>query len=531
MDFPWLAAMFTQPFLLSRVRSACPDEYVDPDSTVCVNMDPESPTRAPTIFDSAAPTMLSVSCPLFAGDVAIVSFNSDGIDSLTAVALADIVAGVDLYFTDIPWDGDKLVSSGEGLLKFKTTSTIPAGSTWYYPDGGASYGVWSVVSGSFNLAAAGDQILSFCGTPSAPIFLYGMTNNGWLEEGDLVSSLTSFLPESLNVSGAYSTLFSFDNQYYAGSFIGYKEILLLAMTDPSNWIVSDSAFAPLEIDSFTVFESTVAPTAKPSTSPTTMAGTVTKMDFTVTIVVDDVNTDAPTDSASSKALRLTLQDAIPDVSLGDINILAMVEVSGTADTLASYAVKYEVDIVLEDLGYTASDAQTVYLSWISAIDYSVSSGDFSNNLETNADDVNAEPLSVAVVDSSQNVGYSSLNLVTVADSQEGTTHSITLGTRIGYMAFVCSMGFAAFAIIGSFVWGRKKFMERYHPYGYKKKPHVKKSPSSSALSECAKENLGEVTNGRTTFSNRGRKSDGCDSFSSVQHTTVNPMIGAGGDGL
>ena len=57
--------MFTTPYVLESVRSLCPLDYVDPDSTSCMTLDPLEPTVAPTI--SPAPTPDPIACDLIAG--------------------------------------------------------------------------------------------------------------------------------------------------------------------------------------------------------------------------------------------------------------------------------------------------------------------------------------------------------------------------------------------------------------------------------------------------------------------------------
>jgi hypothetical protein len=255
--------MFSRELHLERVRSPCPGDYSGPDAASCETVRPEEPTRAPTAWYTPAPTPDPVPCALLPGDVAIVSFNSDAPDSLTAVALAGVPAGSTLFFSDRPWTGaDMSAGSAEGELTFAVSAAIPAGSTWHYPDGGAAYGAWTQSAGSFNLATAGDQILVYCGSSSTPFFLHGVSNNGWLKGTDTISSTTSFLPDTLNNSRAYATLPSLDNQYYDGPSAGTKAFLLDSVSRAGHWAASDPA--PVDIGNFVVDGTTTAPTVSPN---------------------------------------------------------------------------------------------------------------------------------------------------------------------------------------------------------------------------------------------------------------------------
>lgn len=264
MDFPWLSEMFETPFILNRVRSECPSDYVDPDSTTCDKIEPLSPTVSPTI--SLAPTTTPADCDLMPGDLAIVSFNSDAPDTFTTVALVPIAPGTQLFFTDRPWSGSEFVTSSEGVLLFSATDLIPAGSQFYYPNDEEVLGIWSKVSGSFNLATSGDQILIYCGTAESPNFLYALSNNGWLEDGEVVSSTTSALPDGLVAANATVLLSPVDNQYYNGSGIGTRTSLLDSIAQAANWNGFDSLPVPVIAVEFTVLPDTSYPTTSAAAS-------------------------------------------------------------------------------------------------------------------------------------------------------------------------------------------------------------------------------------------------------------------------
>ena len=185
-------------------------------------------------------------------------------------------------------------------------------------------------------------------------------------------------------------------------------------------------------------------------APATAAATETSMQFTVDIVIDNAESSAADDSASENALRLTLQDALPEVPLSDISELSMRETSSRLpsglSSVSSFSVQYAVDAVLEDLGYSAWQCEDVYSEWVAAVEASVSSGQFSDDLSENADSTGAAPLAGATVSTSQEVVFSNYTLSSVGTAQEGSTHSVTVGTRIGYMVFIFSMVCMSFGL-------------------------------------------------------------------------------------
>ncbi len=130
----------------------------------------------------------STHAALTAGDIAIIGRTNNGTpDTFAFVALTDISAGEEIYFTDNGWsaatslfrspsgtDGD----GNEGLLKWTSTLTIPAGSIIATNTSSASYSfttsglVPGAASGSFaNLAlsTSGDQIYAFQAPSSLPL--------------------------------------------------------------------------------------------------------------------------------------------------------------------------------------------------------------------------------------------------------------------------------------------------------------------------------------------------------------------------
>jgi hypothetical protein len=265
-------------------------------------------------------------------------------------------------------------------------------------------------------------------------------------------------------------------------------------------------------------------------APSPRPGTATELNTIVTIVVDNATLAAPADPASDTALRLSLQDALAGagagagaVPLSGIRIASMVvslssasaAAAGTGtttttaaaapaveDTYTSYSVQHSVTVILEDMGYSASEGGALYASWVAAIDTSVASGEYSGNLAANAESNGAEPLSLATVSETQTVGYSGYVLTVVTVSQEGNTYDVTLGTRIGYLSFIIFMAVVSAFMIWSFFYGRKIFMAKYHPHGFNKQSPVKRKPSGAGPADGSTQY--EVSTGRTTFATNSR---------------------------
>ena len=192
------------------------------------------------------------------------------------------------------------------------------------------------------------------------------------------------------------------------------------------------------------------------------------MTFSISLVVDQVDTDVRTEPEAEISLEMTLHDAVPEISLDNIIIVSMIPVSSdhvesVTSTLASYSILYELSVILEELGYTSDQADEAMSAWEIAIDESVSSGQFSDNLSSNSDSTGAETLTAATVSTSQEVEYSDYAVVTVNDAHEGSTHNITTGTMLGHILFIIFMALVAGSAIVYFIYKVKKFRLKYPP--------------------------------------------------------------------
>lgn len=181
---------------------------------------------------------------LSAGDIAFVGFNSDDPDAFTFIALADISAGTEIYFTDNGWTALGEFRTGEGILKW----TCPVGGlsagdiinttkdgTWI-----VSSGTVSAEGGSFSLSASGDQILAYQVNDPDTTFIAALHYARSTWNDDATSSNESAIPTGLtNFTNAMSFSHK-DNGIFVGSLGGSHSELLLKINNPDNWYKEDN---------------------------------------------------------------------------------------------------------------------------------------------------------------------------------------------------------------------------------------------------------------------------------------------------
>lgn len=204
---------------------------------------------------------------LQAGDVAIIAYNADAIDSFAWVAFRDIPPNTTIHFTNssvsngwFRW-GDHLGRAvAPGPLNWTYTNTLKAGSVVSWIAGTQKcWNVGSLSGGGMTLSADGDQIFAYTGTISSnglgaspwvgdvsnAVLLFGLNfaNNGWDSVNGGVS--TSFIPSGLSVSAQTAVhAGNWDNGYYSGSKTGKVSALLGAISLPANWISSADFIDP-----------------------------------------------------------------------------------------------------------------------------------------------------------------------------------------------------------------------------------------------------------------------------------------------
>lgn len=125
------------------------------------------------------------------GDIAIIAANADGGDDFAFVALIEIAAGAEIYFTDNEWDGSAFNDLNEGELTWTNgASPLRAGSVVVFtnPSSFGSVNVGSYSNSGFDLGSLNDWFYALLSPPatsygSTPTFLAAFATDagsGWL---------------------------------------------------------------------------------------------------------------------------------------------------------------------------------------------------------------------------------------------------------------------------------------------------------------------------------------------------------------
>jgi hypothetical protein len=214
---------------------------------------------------------------LTAGDVALIGWVDNGspTDLFTVVALADLPAGTQIYFTDNGWDsanqmfrntsGPANGTGNEQIVRLDTTATVPAGTILTSYAAGPGYG-WTASgaipganSGSFAalvLAQTGDQIYAFQhDTGQNPLntmtqqHLFALDDTGTFEPA--TSTATGDVPPGL--SFAAHTALTFQHNSSGQNFMafdtlalpgGTKADWLAAIGNSANWTFGAAGVLP-----------------------------------------------------------------------------------------------------------------------------------------------------------------------------------------------------------------------------------------------------------------------------------------------
>jgi RHS repeat-associated protein len=144
------------------------------------------------------------------GDILITGVNSTGTSEFSFMPLVDLSGTTRLVFTDNGWQSSGSLLTGEGTF----TYTVPAGSSIRrgtvvnYKSG--QRGNFSAVTGTFQLATGGDQLLVYQGTSAQPSFVGAIGINSTWTNGS--SPATSALPPGLS-NGISALTVPWDNAY------------------------------------------------------------------------------------------------------------------------------------------------------------------------------------------------------------------------------------------------------------------------------------------------------------------------------
>jgi len=241
----------------------CDDTVITGDTPAPAAPTTQSPAAAAPSNNNKA----SSCSDLAAGDILFVTVNSDNPDTVAMVTLVDLDAaasGIDLYLTDNAYtttDGPFL--DNEGVIRLSVSIHMTAGTVFGYSSSGEEASLlhasdWSSVSGTFALAAAGDNLFLYCLVDDGVTtnFLAGLStsasDNDWVYDADDTS--TSALPSALTSLGALS-LSHMDNYGYGGSVTGSKTQLQTQLLNASNWKGSNTVAAAVPTSPFVVANS------------------------------------------------------------------------------------------------------------------------------------------------------------------------------------------------------------------------------------------------------------------------------------
>jgi len=204
---------------------------------------------------------------LRAGDIAVIAYNTDTIDSFAWVAFRDIPSNTPIHFTNssvsngwFRW-GDHLGRAvSPGPLTWTSTNGLAAGSVVSWIAG--TQKCWSVgilSGGGMALSAEGDQIIAYTGTiannaggvypwlgdAKAAVMLFGLNfaNNGW--DNVTGGGNTSFVPPGLSVA-AHTAVHAgnWDDGYYSGIRTGKVSELLGSVDSLDHWTSSADFIDP-----------------------------------------------------------------------------------------------------------------------------------------------------------------------------------------------------------------------------------------------------------------------------------------------
>jgi len=177
------------------------------------------------------------------GDLAFIAFDADVSDGFAVVALAEIPANANIYFTDNAWTNSPAgLLDSEGALTWATGgSAIPAGTVIRFELGGmtADYGTVSETDAGFDIGVANDGILAFIGNSDddPTTFLAAVGN------GTSAQNCFGTLDGTGLTLGDTALLFGSDwdvAEYVAtrngeDAFADYRALI----TDTSNWMSQD----------------------------------------------------------------------------------------------------------------------------------------------------------------------------------------------------------------------------------------------------------------------------------------------------
>lgn len=222
---------------------------------------------------------------------------------------------------------------------------------------------------------------------------------------------------------------TFNNVYYNGITTGVASELLAQINLESTWKGSVNEYIPT--DSYVILTPypsavpTNAPTSDPTDAPTRLPTGVpaTWMIFESFILVEGVDDLEATQPASTSVLVDTMADVLPYLRKDHISIVSFIPASTNRrflksvwpsqhSTLQSYQARYSTRVVLEELGYTSSQATAAYDMMKADIEEAVGTGQFNLFFDKHSNE--SDILCNASVPRTQSVTFSDYVIADIA---------------------------------------------------------------------------------------------------------------------
>lgn len=222
-----------------------------------------------TLISLALMAVSAQASALTTGDIAFTGFNADK-DYWSLVALTDLAANTQIFFSDNEWNGTAFTDTNEHTLLWNTgANTIGAGTVVLFtevdntsptPDTiTASYGTLALAAGggtNLGLSATEDTLYAYLGTPTAPTtFLTAISSE---------PTTTNITNAGLIVGvNAVKITSSADFGEYTGARTGQASFAAygLSVNNSANWSIFTDGDRSALVPSTVAFQVTAVPEA------------------------------------------------------------------------------------------------------------------------------------------------------------------------------------------------------------------------------------------------------------------------------
>lgn len=170
------------------------------------------------------------------GEVLFTGFNADGDDALSFLALVDIPANTEIWFTDNEWSGTAF-NTGEGTIQWTHNAVVTAGTVIELDSIGSStitatMGTATQSTGSLNLSGSNEVLYAYLGTATVPtVFLSAISNDGFGSNGEITSTGLAEDTSAIALTGDEDILEFTGARTGALQFLDYQTIVC----NTANW--------------------------------------------------------------------------------------------------------------------------------------------------------------------------------------------------------------------------------------------------------------------------------------------------------